>query len=393
MKKLVLVISLLSLSICAFAKNNDATIKFLKGNISDKTAAVTNASGAEAAILSSKAIEFVLDTKDILGNDRDLDGLAVAAILSISPDYVKNESENTKQYLESQLVQLFKKFNKSPNVQITILSKLGYIYNYISTDNFTVILNDFLKTTNIHTVESGLFDATLKILEKIGNNETFLILYSFLNNENYEKYDSQIKTTISQLVPASMNEIISLIHNKSDSNQIRTLFALVKENSKISKNNLCEIAENILVESILLVGDSSKVTYDDIALQLDALRILKENKWTRASSICISYFNYAKELYGTGMLNDAQFKEVVNSLSSIAPIDSVTPLTDYLVELNSLKEKGKDVSSEILLAVINSLGAIGDKSAFDSLLAVTYLNYEESVLAAARKALSGLRWQ
>ena len=393
MKKLVLFISLLSLSISAFCQNNNATIKFLKGNISEKTSAVTNASGAEAAALSSRAITFVLDTKDILGDDRELDALAVAAILSISPDYVKKQSDNEKKYLESQLVQMFKKFNTIPNVQITILSKLGYINDYISTDNFTVLLNNFLKTSNIHTVDSGLFDASLKLLEKIGNNETFLILYTFLNNENYEKYDSQIKKTISKLVPASMNEILSLIHNKSESKQIRTLFELVKENSKISKNNLCEIAENILVESILLVGDSSKVTYDDIALQLDALKILKDNKWTRASSICISYFKYAKELYDIGSLNESQFKEVINSLSSIAPIASVTPLTDYLVELNSLKEKGKDVSSEILLAVINSLGAIGDKSAFDSLLAVTYLNYEESVLAAARKALSGLRWQ
>ena len=56
-------------------------------------------------------------------------------------------------------------------------------------------------------------------------------------------------------------------------------------------------------------------------------------------------------------------------------------------------EKGTPVASEIVLAVINTLGAIGDKSAFDSLLAVTYLNYEESVLTAARDALSGLRWQ
>ena len=31
--------------------------------------------------------------------------------------------------------------------------------------------------------------------------------------------------------------------------------------------------------------------------------------------------------------------------------------------------------------------------AFDSLLAVTYLNYNEQILSAARGALSGLRWQ
>ena len=70
----------------------------------------------------------------------------------------------------------------------------------------------------------------------------------------------------------------------------------------------------------------------------------------------------------------------------------MNPLTAYLEELNRQKENETDVSSAIVLSVIKTLGAIGDKSAFDSLLAVTYLDYDESILSAARKALSGLRW-
>ena len=92
-------------------------------------------------------------------------------------------------------------------------------------------------------------------------------------------------------------------------------------------------------------------------------------------------------------MNEDQFKTVIISLRNIAPLDAVAPLISYLEELNDRTEKGNPVSSEIALAVINTLGAIGDKAAFDSLLAVTYLNYEESVLTAARDALSGLRWQ
>ena len=53
---------------------------------------------------------------------------------------------------------------------------------------------------------------------------------------------------------------------------------------------------------------------------------------------------------------------------------------------------GKSVSIHVVEAVIKTLGAIGNKSAFDSLLGVTYLNYPESVLSAAREALAGLKW-
>jgi hypothetical protein len=46
----------------------------------------------------------------------------------------------------------------------------------------------------------------------------------------------------------------------------------------------------------------------------------------------------------------------------------------------------------VLLAVIESLGALGDKAAFDNLLYVTYLPYPETITTAARTALAGLKW-
>ena len=92
-------------------------------------------------------------------------------------------------------------------------------------------------------------------------------------------------------------------------------------------------------------------------------------------------------------MNEVQFKTVILALANTSPIESVPLLTAYLEDLNNLTEKGNVVSSDVILAVIKSLGTIGDKSAFDSLLAVTYLNYSEQVLSAARAALSGLRWQ
>ena len=132
---------------------------------------------------------------------------------------------------------------------------------------------------------------------------------------------------------------------------------------------------------------------ENIKVQLAALDILSQNSWTRASASALSYFQTSKKLYENRSMSEEQFKTVITSLRNIAPLDAVTPLISYLEELNDRTEKGNTISSEIALAVINTLGAIGDKTAFDSLLAVTYLNYEESVLTAAREALSGLRWQ
>ena len=392
MKRTLSFIVLLIAALSLYGQNNSSKIKFIKGNISDKTAAVREASGADAEWISDQAIDFCLENKALLGNDRDLDGLAVAAILSYSPDTVKKSSDSKKQKLTDNFISLFTEFNKSSTVQIALISKIVNLKDSMPTLSFTALLNSYLKTTDIKSADSGVFKASVNALEAIGNNESFKLLYGFLNDNAYSAYKKEIETTTIALIPNAMDEVLELIEG-ADFKKITSIFALVQKSSQISKKNLCEIAEKMLSESILLVDNSSVASAENIKFQLSVFNILSENNWTRASSLALSYFELSKTLYAKNNMSEEQFKTVITSLRNIAPLDAVSPLIVYLEELNDRTEKGNKVSSVISLAVINTLGAIGDKAAFDSLLAVTYLNYEESVLTAAREALSGLRWQ
>lgn len=394
MKKTLSLIFLLTAAFSVYAQNSTSStkIKFIKGNLSDKTAAVREASGADAQWISDQAVDFCLENKVLLGNDRDLDGLAVAAILSYSPETVKKQSDAQKHTLTDNFIRLFTDFNKSSTVQIALISRIVALKDSLSTVSFTALLNSYLKTTDVKTADSGVFKACVSALESIGNDESFKILYDFMNDSAYSNYKKEIEKTTIALIPNAMDEVLGQLEG-SDMKKISSIFALTQKNSQISKKNLCEIAEKVLSESILLIDNSSVASAETIKLQLTALGILSENSWTRASAPALSYFELSKKLYDKRNLNEEQFKTVITSLRAIAPLDSVAPLISYLEELNDRTEKGNKVSSDIVLAVINTLGAIGDKAAFDSLLAVTYLNYEESVLTAARDALSGLRWQ
>ncbi len=392
MKKTLCILLLAVSAVFMYSQNLNKTIKFLKGNIADKTSAVREASGTEAIFLANKAIDFCIENKEILGNDRELEGLAVAAILSISPEYAKACSDDDKILLQDELLELYSQFKNSSTVQIAVLTKSVALKDYIPTEKITTNLNEYLTKSNVNTEDGTLFRAVFNSLESIGNNETFLILYGLLNNQNYKKYHAQIESTLTALVPKAMNEILALIQN-SNTQQVARIFSIIKKNTSISKNNLCEIAQNILSQSIISLEGTSGATVEQIELQLDTLAILSDNRWTRASGTCISYFKLAKRLYNSGDMNEVQFKTVILALANTSPIESVPLLTAYLEDLNNLTEKGNVVSSDVILAVIKSLGTIGDKSAFDSLLAVTYLNYSEQVLSAARAALSGLRWQ
>ena len=394
MKRTLSLVILFSIAFSAYAQTNtqSSRVKFIKGNLSDKTAAVREAGDSDAAWVSEKAVNFCLENKELLGNDRELDGLAVAAILSYSPETVKKQTDLQKQKLTDNFISLFANFNKSSTVQIAVISKAVTLKDSVPSAPFTALINSYLKTTDVKSADSGVFKACVSALESIGNDESFKLLYDFLNDSAYSAYKKEIEKTTIALIPAAMDEVLSLIEG-SDFKKISSIFALTQKNSEISKKSLCEISEKVLSESILLLDNSSGTSSENIKVQLAALDILSQNSWTRASASALSYFQTSKKLYEKRNMSEEQFKTVITSLRNIAPLDAVTPLIAYLEELNGRTEQGNTVSSEIALAVINTLGAIGDKAAFDSLLAVTYLNYEESVLTAAREALSGLRWQ
>ena len=88
MKKTLSLIFLMSAVFSVYAQAQNSRIKFIKGNIADKTAAVREAQDSDAEWITEQAVAFCLENKEVLGNDRDLDGLAVAAVLSYSPDKI-----------------------------------------------------------------------------------------------------------------------------------------------------------------------------------------------------------------------------------------------------------------------------------------------------------------
>lgn len=374
--------------------DSELQIKFIKGNITEKTSAVREASGLESVLLSGKAIDFALENHKILGDDRELDALAVAAVLSYTPEYIYNATDSEKSAITEKFSLLFSDFAHSSTVQIAVLSKITALRGILETSNFTELLNDYLNKTDFITDDSGNVKAVFSTLEKIGDNRSFVILYNLSNNPKYESYFPEIENAIVQLIPLSVDEMIQII-NIGNITQINKVMTLCKKNNQISANIINEIAENVLNESIILSEGSSTESADMellISLQIDSLKILKDNKCTRSAPTVLNFFNTARQEYADGFLTDEQFTEVISALTVIAPLTAVVPLTNYLEELNQLKEADVQISETVILSVIQSLGSIGDKTAFDSLLAVTYLNYSEAVLTAARGALAGLKW-
>lgn len=390
MKKFFSLLFFISLVFQIFPQNKDSKIKFIKGNIVDKTKAIKESTGEDSYWLAEKAIQFALDNKEILGNDRELDALVVSAILTITPEYVASADKLSQAEILFNFTKLFNIFSSSNTVQIAVLSKILLLKDSIQTTDFTEELNKYLQSDGIATADKSVLKSVISTLESIGNNKSFNILFSLYINPEFESVQNELETTLIKLAPNYIDEILYII-NEKDIAKNKPLFEKIVKNSKISKNNLCEIAENLLNSSILYVENSTEKD-DFTKLQIEVLQVLSSNNWTRASSSAISFFIFAKDKFTNGLISEEDMIKIVSSLINVAPIESISPLVSYLVELNSLTEMGKSVSIPVVEAVIKTLGAIGNKAAFDSLLGVTYLNYPESVLSAAREALAGLKW-
>jgi len=83
---------------------------------------------------------------------------------------------------------------------------------------------------------------------------------------------------------------------------------------------------------------------------------------------------------------------VVRCMGAMGSSDSAQALSIFLGLLNSETEQKKTYNEQLMLAVIQSLGDLGDKTAFDYLLYVGYLDYPETVKKASRDALARLQW-
>lgn len=390
MKKIFSLLFFISLLFQIFPQDKDSKIKFIKGNIVDKTKVIKESTGEDSYWLAEKAIEFALDNKEILGNDRELDALVVSAILTITPEYVASADKLSQAEILFNFTKLFNIFSSSNTVQIAVLSKILLLKDSIQTTEFTEELNNYLQSDGIATADKSVLKSVISTLESIGNNKSFNILFSLYINPEFKSVQNELESTLIKLAPNNIDEILYIINEKNIAKN-KPLFEKIVKNSKISKNNLCEIAENLLNSSILYVENSTEK--DDFSkLQIEVLQVLSSNNWTRASSSAISFFIFAKDKFTNGLISEEDMIKIVSSLINVAPIESISPLVSYLVELNSLTEMEKSVSIPVVEAVIKTLGAIGNKSAFDSLLGVTYLNYPESVLSAAREALAGLKW-
>ena len=389
MKKSFFILTVLFFTSYLFSMGSKNQRNFVKGNIIDKTEAVKAASEVEIVDLAKAAIEFSLNYKEILGDDSDLSALAISGITALPVEYIENSNMTEKNLISEKLIGLYSVF-EDENVKIAVLNKISSFK--FSVENFIPLLNDFVKNSSVNEENLVLLKSVVNTLGSIGNNQSFIIMLGALSEKKWEPLFENLEKSLCMLAEPLEKEILDILR-RGNVKDCRRLFDLIVKKSENSQIFKAEIAENVLLRTIYIYENSNSTGEDLISLQLESFDFLKKLKWTRASNTIVSYLKTAMSEYDQKLLEEDKFCEIITGVSDVAPIGAIQPLATYLIFLNSkMEEKSSDVSENLVLAIIKSLGAIGDKNAFDALLGVTYFEYSDSVIAAARDALAKLKW-
>lgn len=373
-----------------FAEGTENKKKFIKGNLSEKTAIVKQAPVNEVVELATDAIDFAINNKEILGDDKELAVLAVVGITMLPQSYFESIDDVKKAEMNNKFLTLFNNF-KDDAVRIAVLNKLSNVN--IPAEEFTITLNEIMLGDDIISANKNFVKTVINTLGIIGDSNSFDILYNLLNNNTWSYYVNDIENALGPIAQKSSKNVIDLI-KKGSIADCRRIFDLIQKNEKNSQFFKAEVAENVLAQTIYIVGTTSFDDKELVSLQLDSIRVLTKYKWTRAARTMVAFFDIAVSEYEAKQMSHTEFIEVIKGVSVIVPIDAVSICSNCLVGMNKKKESGKFSESDekVVLALISALGAIGDKAAFDSLLAVTYYNYSDNVITAARNALARLKW-
>jgi hypothetical protein len=368
---------------------------FVRASLANKAgilrdAAVDDRSPEFIGPLYEFALKFVLDYGELMRDDPDMIALVGIAARGAGEAAHKPSAET--------LWKVFSLYRDSySRVEIfRALSVLGK-GNVRMVENF----NQFLFDQNNY-FRSGMvpdyptLQACAAALAVIGDSSSFPVLFSAMTASYPEALAAEIAKALESIDGDYFHFLIEVIRGNQPPEKLEAFRAGFK-NGKFSPAQKGELAETALEVSLELFpgGTDSRAAASWTAassLRYESVRALTGLKWIRAGPLAIRHFYRVQTDLGNNAAPREMLLEAVLCLGAMGNSESAQVLALQLGFINSLAERGGAYDEDLILALIQALGEIGDKVAFDHLLYIEYLNYPERIQAAARESLNRLKW-
>jgi len=328
------------------------------------------------------ALQFALDNFELLGNDPDMIRIVDTAISGLRNTNYSGSVET--------LWELFLKYPNSrtgAEIMITI-GKLGR-------GNKTIIenVNNYLLEKNLlyksgESVNYAIISAGIAAAMELGDSSSYPVLFEILCAGYPEIITFEAYGAL-ELIPGNFMQFLFNVIEKNP--PVEKLIALRAGiyGERLNLGERAQLAELALEQSLAPWADED-INLSD--LRYTAVLTLTPLRWARANALAIRNYYRVLADFQRNSVSRERFLEAIALLGAVGNSDAALVLVLQLGLINVRMERTGGFDAEVTLAIIQALGLIGDKAAFNQLFYVISLPYPENIIAAAKEAVDRLRW-
>jgi hypothetical protein len=356
----------------------DVKIQILQDAAAGKTA-------PDMGPLFQQAVDFVFDNAGLIPTDARFSQLAAIGAEQIGAvNYVPGRFS------------LWKLFQSG--VDSLTLGKAATALGVVGAGDEEIIanLNRYVDGQNAifatgKTPDMAVIAASIKALGRLGSPASFPVLFSSINLGYPDQVSALARDSLLAIKGDFKEMILGVIKSRSLSEK-KLALQMALDGEKLSdeqKSQVAEYALDIGLHSSAADAVGKTVLRD---MRFVAANALGARKYSHASPFMVEHLDMAIGEFDKGLIDKTSLLSAIQTLGAMGTHEAAVRLTQYLVLINSYTEKDKGYNAEVVVAVVASLGALGDKVAFDDLMYTQYLNYSAAVKKAARTALDSLKW-
>jgi HEAT repeat protein len=363
---------------------------FIRANLPGKADVLRDAASDRGAAefmgeLYQFALDFVLQNAEVLRDDPDLNNLATAVSRGLRNAGTGADAET--------LWQVFSSFRDSA-VRVAVLNSLALLGQ--GNASIRNNLNQYLANQSSRyrsgvSPDYPVLSACIAALGALGDESSFPALFSVLTAGYPEPVTREVSEALGGIEGDYQQYLIGVIRNNPPVEKMAAFNTGIRHTAftEAERGEIAEIALETVLE--LYPGgweNETAVTQ----LRYQAARALGELQWTRATDLLIGHYYRVQRDYGSGTASRERFLETIYNLGAMGSSDAARVLSLQMGYINAQMEQNRYFDESITLEVINALGRIGDRVAFDHLSYISYLAYPEGIQNAARDALGRLKW-
>jgi len=340
----------------------------------------------ELGPLYLQAVDYVLENFSLLETDQRFRTLALAALAQVRATGFAEARHSVWKLFQT---------DTSQDVRQSALDALAVIGK--GDPEIARSLTVWLESQNAvfqtgKVPEVPVILAAVKALGVLGDPISFPVLFATMNLGYTDEVSRQARQSLLAIPGDSRVQFIGILRD-SDLPEKQLALSMAMEFPRLSDADKGAIAEFALDVGLHTAASDNQSKPLARELRFQAARALTGRRWSKATPLAIEHFDAVLLEYERGLVDRRFLVEAINLLGDVGTHEAAVRLTQYLVLLNAYTERVREFDSTIVLAVIENLGRLGDKVAFDDLQYVEYLkSYSPEVLAAARKVRAGLKW-